>query len=609
MVAYNPYLSKKPVSEYKNFMFREDTVKKLFNNTINGEVGENVAIIAELGHGKSSIINALFMGEFQQEFYLKDSSTILVRINFEEYIGQILDFYRIMYDRMKEAVTEHSCMKEEIIKLVVRNGYEFVNPNEVKALIETILKKSNKEGYRTVIVIDNLEKGVKKADFTVEEFSFLRTLGNSFEYNVSYIITATRDLKFISKAAEVSGFDAIFKIADFNPLFSEPQCRKYMRQPFKKADIYLEDEEIDDIIEISGGNPYVLREACSILFDFKSREGEEAVLEKEKLLPLVVSECEAYFRSLVKYSSDKEMEICYKVLNHESCDTLDQEFRSLQDRSIINEDGDDFVCEAFKIFIEKVKDEYYNSNQLAKEEAAAGSISLNDVKLEFQMLKTSLEKSIDSKLELNKINILSELKNLILSGKEEAKEEQVEEFAEKVVKLNPAGNIKELPDSLKNTRAAKVWNELDDKVKEFCVVGENINIQFSGYDMDLSPISICYCKALEYNISKYVLPILKKYFPTLLVDRDQASNLKGLTLGQLRYLLTYNNSAKNHLLNILRMKRVDESKLVSALSVITQIRNDTAHAGKTITLDKIKVLRDYIVGENYSLLEETNKLR
>lgn len=627
MITDNPFLGNIPVREYKNFFGRENFIRSLFQSYINPEGISNMAIIAELGHGKSSILNALFFKENREKYGFNEKS-ILVHINFENYIGSIEGFYELMYDNLYDAITRNDYISEELKSSIE----EYTVGKRIKRELEKVLHLMAENEFKTVFLLDNLDKAAKKTNFTVEEFSFLRSLSSGDgKFNVQYIITATKDLQDISRAAEVSGFANIFvtvEVTAFDSLFSKEEIEEYIETLFKRVDLEVEFDEFIALEALSGGNPTILKHACNTLFNIKSEEKYD--FDEDQFKSDVVNQCKNYFQLLWNYSSDSEKKVLYSLVNDNDLNTNDYKvndaLRVSCNRSIIRYDEDEsrykFVSEAFKLFVSD------QSNEIIKFEEniePKDIISSNELEKISQLLDKKIDK-INNKIEnfesaMTKkmedieysISIINDIKGImkeIGESKSEISDEDFDKYVALVGKKMDTLDSSELPKSLEGTILNNVWNLLGEEQRKNIIRGEHLNKMFKDADTDLSLVSYVYCKSAEQVLSDKVLPWVKSINPDHIVDLNRKTTLRqvnNLMIGQVTYILS-NIKFKSFIKNDCLSYGIDYNDFIERVKMLRDIRNNSMHPGHIISRNELNTLRQSLFIEKNNIIETLFKV-
>ncbi len=626
MITYNPFLGTLPVRKHDEFLGREGFVRSLFQSFINPSGIFNVAIIAELGHGKSSILNALFFKENREKYGFNEKN-ILVHMNFENYIGSIQDFYEMMYDKLYDSIMKNYYIDEDIKNSIE----EYTGGKRIKRELEKVLNLMAENEFKTVFLLDNLDKAAKKTDFTVEEFSFLRSLssGEAF-YNVQYIITATKDLKDISSAAEVSGFVNIFvtqEVTAFDALFDQEEIEEYVETLFEKVHLEIDFNEICALEDISGGNPTILKHACNTLFSLKSTEEYE--FNNEQFKVDVLAQCKNYFHLLWQNTSEYEKKTIYALAKDEDLDLDDYRvndaLRISCNRAIIFKDEDEsrykFVSEAFKLFVKEQGREIINFEKVLNTKEI---ISSNELEIISQLLDNKIDK-INNKIEnfestMTKkmedieysISIVNDIKDImkeIGESKSEISDEDFDRYVALVGRKMDNIDSAQLPKSLEGTILNNIWNHLGEEQRINLIRGEHLNKMFRDANTDLSLVSYVYCKAAEQVLSEKVLPWVRRINPDHIID-NRKTTLKetdNLMIGQAAYILSnykFKASIKNDCLSY----GIDYKDFIKRVGTIQEIRNNSMHPGHIISRDELNNLRNYLFVEGNNIIETLFKI-
>lgn len=585
----NPFTNKRPINKIENFYAHDFLVETIFFDYINNPDLPCLSLVAERGMGKSTILNALFFPENIKKYGV-DSNVIMVFLDFAESLHETADFYKTIHSSINSTVQENMNLDEGLKQTLNRIYEKTIREKELFVLqdnLKDMMRKLAREGYKSVLVIDNFENAVEEFNLSYNEFNFLRILANP-RYNVQYIIASLRSLDTISVETVSSGFYNIFT-KETIPLFDEESMEQYIIQNFDKMSLEIKDDEIDWIKKASGGYPCVLRSSCNYLLTKKQR-GQEYETYEDFILD-INGECYTIYDSILKRASEEERQ-SLKALsladNHIEKD--DYQLKALADRYLLKDTGSyAFVSDAFKHYFKYVDLGLY---QPMDEVAAAVETHANSYEDAIHLIKDFIQafnaaQQLDQSGEDDFRESANSVKNL---------------FADKI-------DLKSSDALLTDLGAFSFWNALESESKENLLVAERLNSLYGQADLDLAFISLLYCRSVELEINTKLLPCLQNKFPNQLVRNDEISNRHYIMIGELEYL----TNKEPDIIRFVEEHRVNLVDFRKDLRKLRGIRNHTAHSndidGKKISKEEIKALRGIIFRKtNQSIFDVLQQL-
>ncbi|WZL71697.1 ATP-binding protein [Clostridiaceae bacterium 35-E11] len=570
----NPFTNKRPINKIENFYGHGFLVETIFFDYINNADLPCLSLVAERSMGKSTILNALFFTE-NIEKYEVDSTVVMVYLDFAESLHETADFYKTIHSSINTTVQENMNLDEGLKKTLNKIYEKTIREKELFVLqdnFKDMMRRLAREGYKSVLVIDNFENAVEEFNLTYNEFNFLRTLANP-RYNVQYIIASLRSLDTISIETVSSGFYNIFT-KETIPLFNEKSINQYVIHNFHKMSLEIKDDEIEWIKKASGGYPYILRSACNCLLTKKQKNQEYETYEN--FIMNVNSECYTIYDSILKRASEEERQIL-KALTLTDSNIVEDTYqiKALVDRYLLKDvSGYEFVSDAFKHYFKHIDLGIYQSMD---EVAVAVETNPNSYEDAIHLIKDFIQ-AFNAALKLDQ-------------GGEDDFRESVSTvkslFADKI-------DLKSSDALSADFGTFSFWDTLESESKENLLVAERLNALYGQADLDLAFISLLYCRSVELEINTKLLPYLQNKFPNQLVRNDEISNRHYIMIGELEYL----TKKEPKIIRFVEQNSVNLVNLRNDLRKLRDIRNNTAHSndidGKKISKEEIKTLRGII---------------
>ncbi|WP_144647041.1 AAA family ATPase [Priestia megaterium] len=293
----------RPVTKNQYFIGREEIMNYITRGIKNNE-SIYYAMIGELGMGKTSILNNLCFSQTYKKYNLPNN-ILFVMVNPLDAVTCGEDFYHCIGESIISAIKRNlsvSIPKElvEYMEESVNLMYQYKHKRQIERVLTGIFQEFFDYNIKIVLMLDDFEKTVQKSKLDYSEFNYLRTLTSGINVNVSYIITSRKDLKFISDAANLSGFSYIFKSTiPYSPAFTNGEIITYIDQYL--PDVSLSEVEKREIAILSGGIPNLLRVICSKVLQQKNGGNQ---LDRDQLLKVILWEDSAYLENLVERNSE-----------------------------------------------------------------------------------------------------------------------------------------------------------------------------------------------------------------------------------------------------------------------------------------------------------------
>jgi len=248
----NPYNYGAPLDGKANFYGRSSELTRIASR-IAAERPQSVSVVGPTQTGKSSLVNYFLEPEVQAE-YLEDQAThVMLRI-------------RLSY----QPPATPADFFERIRLALAYAGVEGMVPNHDG--FSDIVRQLMNEGRRLILFLDDFGEVTRSAGFTLDFFSFLRSIANSSD--VGYLTTSSRPLHTLCHTQDIeeSPFFNIFTTVNLDP-FSDAEARRLVTEPAANAGAPFIDE-IEPILDLAGRHPYLLQVTASVAFDARA-SGED----------------------------------------------------------------------------------------------------------------------------------------------------------------------------------------------------------------------------------------------------------------------------------------------------------------------------------------------
>lgn len=273
-MAGNPYLNRVAIRDAHQFFGRKRELGKIFSR-VGAARPQSVSVVGPRRIGKSSLLR-----------YIDDPK---IRKLFLESPDQYVFFYMDLQQRRDIGPPEFfkgffSLLRREIPDSRVLGRAAGQDFESIRDALEWV----HSRGYKVVVLFDEFDAITANERFTLDFYSFLRSLANNF--NVAYVTSSNRDLQELCHADKIadSPFFNIFTNV-YLRTFTEREALDLITQPSAEAGYPLA-PHAGQIFEMAGRFPFYLQIACSVLFDqlqeyneVKVAEAHEAFLEEARV--------------------------------------------------------------------------------------------------------------------------------------------------------------------------------------------------------------------------------------------------------------------------------------------------------------------------------------
>ena len=256
---YNPYVTGNPVTG-KIFVGREDIIRKI-ESLHKSKFPPSTVIYGHRRMGKSSILLNL-----QEKI---DSETTVINFNMQV-VGWVKNTGTLFYKlatRLYKSLEEENLKKLDlpIKKIFIDDPYD---------TFFLFLQEFNKyrNGQRFIIAIDEfeiIERQIKNQILEPEILEYCRGLLQTY----SWLIFAFAGLHTLEEMTR-DYWDPLFASVTPIPVsfLSHKAARRLITQPTEEFELYYDPEAIEEIINLTNGQPYLIQLICSNLVDLFNSE-------------------------------------------------------------------------------------------------------------------------------------------------------------------------------------------------------------------------------------------------------------------------------------------------------------------------------------------------
>jgi hypothetical protein len=270
-----PFNVGKPVKG-KNFYNRDSDIKKAIEY-IKGN--QCFSVTGERRIGKSSLLNHLLSEHIMKNYDLNPNDYIPIYINISKIQGSEIDFLNTIIHRLKDHVSIEIDPDENLIE-----------KEEMRKLFEKYVDHFSSLKKVIILALDEFEMALQSYD-------------NNFQYWLRAILQEKERIIAIIATHEFLRHDIISQYASplYNifvnlqlGLFSEEESRIMIIDLFNKGMIELEEVEISQLYQLSGGNPYFIQ---LIGMQYYQRKRQESKINFKKFKNNMTIETEKQFEN------------------------------------------------------------------------------------------------------------------------------------------------------------------------------------------------------------------------------------------------------------------------------------------------------------------------
>jgi tRNA A-37 threonylcarbamoyl transferase component Bud32 len=296
--AINPYLNRTAIRNDRAFFGRRRELETIFSR-IDAPEPQSVSVVGERRIGKSSLLRALLR---RKQLFLRRP---------DEFVFAYLDLHEKVHGDVSHLF---SGLLEQI-----GLGFQDLEMCKTAATYENIraaVARTDRTGFKLVLVLDEFEAVTQNENFTLEFFSFLRSLPNN--YAVSFIVSSAREIQELCHSKEVAGspFFNIFHKLNLGS-FAPDEAAQLIVEPSTAAGYSLE-PYVDPIIETGGYFPFFLQIACCAFFENRN--------DLKEVHAKFYEQARDHFVYVWKHLSDRERTACTKISTRQALSEQDRSF-------------------------------------------------------------------------------------------------------------------------------------------------------------------------------------------------------------------------------------------------------------------------------------------
>lgn len=315
ILGANPYYNRTSIKEECDFFGRRHELKKIEN--LIQEVPQSVSIVGDRRIGKSSLLRAVL---HRRNMLRRPDEFVFIALDLQENMhANVPQFFHALIEGIAGACCDSSMAQRE-------PSYENVRK---------IVAGLNSSRLKLVILLDEFDAVTRNRNFTLEFFSFLRSLPNN--YSVSFIVTSARQLPEICHSQEIAGspFFNIFHKLNLGP-FPPAEALELITAPSQAVGYPLETYS-DFILSLSGRFPFFLQMACSACFEYHQEHSEQDALDETVIRQSFYEEARDHFEYLWEHFSERDRGVCRRISGKQRLAESDHGFlQSLSRRGYVN---------------------------------------------------------------------------------------------------------------------------------------------------------------------------------------------------------------------------------------------------------------------------------
>jgi serine/threonine-protein kinase len=304
--AANPYLNRTAIRDDRGFFGRQKELATIFSRIDAGEP-QSVSIVGERRIGKSSLLRAVLRR--RQSFLRRPDEFVFAYLDLHEKVhGDVSHFFSALLEGFSLSLQDSN---------VYRTAPTYENIREAVA-------RMDRARLKLVLVLDEFEAITQNENFTIEFFSFLRSLPNN--YAVSFIVSSGRELQELCHSKEVAGspFFNIFHKLNLGS-FTPEEAMELITRPSAEAGCPLE-RYAPDIIKIGGYFPFFLQMACCTFFESLDETSRIVESDVNSIRARFYEQAVGHFQYVWDHLNERERAACSRVSEHQELTEQDRSF-------------------------------------------------------------------------------------------------------------------------------------------------------------------------------------------------------------------------------------------------------------------------------------------
>lgn len=289
----NPFYHRRAIRKLEYFFGRKEELTTAFNRLRNME---SVSLVGERRVGKTSFLFHLANPKVRSEYWLDPDRYLFQYVNFQAHIASTSsNFWHFVLDDM---MGQTDAAVATIDRL--RNQRE-IAPIDIARL----LRELRRADVALIFLFDEFESATDNPNFDLAFFNGLRSIADSYQYNVAYVTATRRSLQEIYLAEDVLGspFFNLFAQVILS-FFTEEEAIEAIQVPAKGL---FSPSDVDFALRYGGCHPFIQQLTCLHLFD--AYQAGHVGTEKEKrgyVIEKLREDAADYFRYWWVNSGDGE---------------------------------------------------------------------------------------------------------------------------------------------------------------------------------------------------------------------------------------------------------------------------------------------------------------
>jgi hypothetical protein len=275
----SPYIVGLPISDPSHYFRNKDQVEDFYGRVLGPQLN-CLSILGARRSGKTSFVNLLCHPHVRQQYLtpMEIQRIVVVNLNLQSGITSPGLFFRYLVLKTIEAAQRHREPHEIKVNFPPAINEQYVS---------SFFKGLRENGWRIILILDELEQLGKNDSFDVAFFDFLRSLSNDSDGRIAWVTTSYRDvdkIQYKKGKQDTSAFFNLFNQRIFLGNLSPEEARKLISDPVKEKIIY-EDEDVDFLIRLAGLMPFPLQASASLLYQdyIKDNRGIQTHQQLERL--------------------------------------------------------------------------------------------------------------------------------------------------------------------------------------------------------------------------------------------------------------------------------------------------------------------------------------
>jgi hypothetical protein len=317
----SPYIVGLPISDPSHYFRNKNQVKDFYGRVLGPQLN-CLSILGARRSGKTSFINLLCHPLVHEQYLtpVEIQRLVMVNLNLQSGITSPGLFFRYLVLKTFEAVQKHG------------------DPNEIRANLPTTInehyvtsffKGLRENGWRIILILDELEKLGEIDLFDIAFFDFLRSLSNDSDGKIAWVTTSYREVDKVQcnkGKQDTSAFFNLYNQKIFLGGLSTEEARKLICLPAEvEKKIIYQEEDIDFLICLAGLMPFPLQASASLLYHnyIQNSRGMET---HQQLGRLFAENMEKFYDHYWQHFELSEQKVLKKLAHERQIETSENQF-------------------------------------------------------------------------------------------------------------------------------------------------------------------------------------------------------------------------------------------------------------------------------------------